>query len=395
MVLNMKAHITPALCRTAPPPERGRRKYDVYDTLTRGLVLEVRETGKTFHLRYSDGRKRQRQFTLGRYPEITAEQARRIASDLRARIAMGEDPRAEQERLRAIPTVAAYCDAQYLPDVRERLRSSYNVEVYARRFVNAIGSKALDEVTPAHVADLRRKLLDGGLSGATVNRHLAYLRALFNHAIKHGFLEGRNPAAAPNMLRETNRDVYLTPEETQRLVHALDQEVNLSAAAAILLMMLTGARRSEILRVRHIDLDLGRGLLTVPRSKNGRTRHIPLSPAAVQLLRAQARRAADGNQYVFPGKNSGEPLEGVRGPWERARKRARLRPDLRLHDLRHSFASALANAGVPINEIGAILGHRQLSTTTRYAHHAPQRLIQTASLAAKAWNLLPADAGAD
>jgi integrase len=128
----------------------------------------------------------------------------------------------------------------------------------------------------------------------------------------------------------------------------------------------------------------------VLRSKNGRPRHIPLSPVAAGILRRQACRRAEGDPHVFPSRRRpGRALEDLRGPWRRAKRAAGLVADLRIHDLRHSFASALANAGAPLYEIGTVLGHRQLSTTTRYAHHAPQRLVETAATAARAWKLLP------
>ena len=93
---------------------------------------------------------------------------------------------------------------------------------------------------------------------------------------------------------------------------------------------------------------------------------------------------------TVPRAKNGRPLEGLRGAWARAKRAAGLPAGQRIHDLRHAFASALANAGVPLFEIGTVLGHRQLSTTTRYAHHSPQRLVATADTAARAWNLLPA-----
>jgi len=132
-------------------------------------------------------------------------------------------------------------------------------------------------------------------------------------------------------------------------------------------------------------------VLTVPLSESGRPRHIPLSSAAVWVLQLQATRRVSNNPYVFPSRHKeGKPLEGLRRIWERANKAAGLPADLRIHDLRHSLASALANAGTPLYAIGAILGHKQLSTTTRYAHHSPQRMVETATAAARAWNLLPA-----
>jgi integrase len=93
---------------------------------------------------------------------------------------------------------------------------------------------------------------------------------------------------------------------------------------------------------------------------------------------------------VFPSRVvEGQPLEGLRKPWEKAKRAAGLPMDPRIHDLRHSLASALANAGTPLYEIGAVLGHMQLSTTTRYAHHSPQRMVETATVAERTWNLLP------
>ena len=125
----------------------------------------------------------------------------------------------------------------------------------------------------------------------------------------------------------------------------------------------------------------------MPRSKNGRPRYIPLSPTAARVLELRYRARKPGEAQVFPGNKPEQPLENLRGPWKRAKRLAGLPADLRIHDLRHSFASALANAGTPLSEIGVILGHRDLATTARYAHHAPQRLVATAAVAAKAWDL--------
>jgi integrase len=199
---------------------------------------------------------------------------------------------------------------------------------------------------------------------------------MFNLAQKWQLFEGRNPAAAPGMMRAVHRDKYLTAYQTQALMRALDMERDKGAAAVLALLTVTGARRSEIVLATWDNVDLDRGMLTVLRSKNGRPRYIPLSPIAVAILERQATRRLPGNPHVFPS-------------WRRAKKAAGLPDDLRVHDLRHSFASALANAGTPLNEIGTVLGHTQLSTTTRYAHHSPQRLIATATAASNAWNLLP------
>jgi integrase len=258
--------------------------------------------------------------------------------------------------------------------------------------VPLLGAKAPDKITQDDVAALRRKLIDAGLAPSTVNRHLATLRAMFNLALRWQLFDGRNPAASPGMLPKHHREAYLTAEQTQALVRALDLEPSQDAAGALVLIV-TGARKREVLRATWDHVDLERGMLTVPRAKSGRPRHVPLSADAVAILRRQAARRAEGNPHVFPSTcRPGRPIENVRGAWERAKRLAGLPRGLRIHDLRHSFASALANAGTPLYEIGTVLGHRQLSTTTRYAHHAPQRLIATASAAILAWDLLPAPA---
>jgi len=283
---------------------------------------------------------------------------------------------------------------RYLPLVREHLRSAHNIDAYLRlRIVPFLGQKALDEITPDDVSALRRRLIDTGLSNASVNRHLATLRSVFSHALRWQLFDGRNPAAWPGVMRAVHRDRYLSAAETQALVLALDGDPCQDAAAALALLIVTGARKSEALLATWDLVDFDRGMLTVLRSKNGRPRHIPLSAVAVAILRRQACRRVPDNPHVFPSRlRTGLALENLRGAWARAKRAAGLPADLRIHDLRHSFASALANAGTPLYEIGTVLGHRQLATTTRYAHHAPQRLVETASTAARAWNLLPGTA---
>ncbi len=393
-----RAAITRASMRDFPAPPEGVAKVRVFDTHLPGFIAERRRTGTTFYLRYADQRGRSREVKLGRLGDVTVDQARQQAEHLRATVSLGADPVAERAKRQAVPLFADFARDRYLPHVRERLRSAGNIDAYLRlRILPFLGRKALDEVTQDDVATLRRRLIDTGLSNASVNRHLATVRSMFGLALRWQLYEGRNPAASPGMLREVHRDRYLSAAETQALVRALDAEPDHDAAAALALLVVTGARKSEVLLATWDLVDLDRGTLSVLRSKNGRPRHIPLSPVAAGILRRQACRRAAGNPHVFPSRRrAGRGLENLRGAWARAKRAAGLPADLRIHDLRHSFASALANAGTPLNEIGTVLGHTQLSTTTRYAHHSPQRLVETAATAARAWNLLPDPAyGAD
>ncbi len=387
-----KTTLTRKAVRELAPPPSGAAKVRYFDDRLPGFIAERRHSGTTFYIRYRDQRGRSREVRLGRLGDVTVDQARKRAEELRAQVSLGGDPLAERDRRRAVPTLAAFAEGHFLPYVRERLRSAKNYEVQLRtRLVPLLGRRALDEITPGDVAELRRRLVADGLANGTVNRHLALLRRMLNLAIRWQIVDGRNPAGSPGMLPERHRDKFLTPEQARAFVRALDADPWRDAANALALLLFTGARKHEVLSARWDQVDLRGGFLQVPLSKTGRPRAVPLSAAAVRVLEVQAVRRVAGNPFVFPsGKAAGRPIVAVQNAWERARDRAGLPADLRVHDLRHSLASALANIGTPLSEIGAVLGHRQLSTTTRYAHLSPDRLVATATAAARAWDLLPA-----
>ena len=390
----MKTTITKSLLQGLPSLPAGQQKVRIFDDKLLGFIAERRLNGVTFYLRYQDPRRRAREIKLGRLGDVTVEQARRRAEHIKASVSLGADPLAERERARATPTLAAFVEDRYLPYCRDRLHplTVVNYEGYlTHRILPALGRKMLDEVTLEDIATLRRRLSGESISPATVNRHLAVLRSMFNLAFRWQLMSGRNPAASPGMLREPTRDLYLDAGQTQALLKALGIDKCQDSAAALALLAVTGARKNEALRATWEDIDLERGVLTVPRAKGGRTRYIPLSDYALAILKVQAGRKVAGNPYVFPSRaREGKPLEDLRRTWTRVKKLAGLPDALRMHDLRHSFASALANRGIPLNEIGVVLGHTQLSTTQRYAHHAPQRLVETATQAIRAWDLSPA-----
>lgn len=384
--------ITRALLRDLPPLPPGAAKLRLFDDRLPGFIAERRQSGVTFYMRYADPRRRAHEIKLGRLGEVTVEQARKRAEQIRAEVSLGGDPACDLQKRRAVPTLAAFAAERYLPYVEENLASACNIRAYLRRILRVMGRKALDEINQGDVAELRRVLIDERLSPSSVNRHLATARSMFNLAVKWQLVAGANPAASPGMLRERQRDAYLDAAQTQALVRALDADRCQVSAAALALLAVTGARKNEVLRATWDLVDLERGVLTVPkeRSKSRKARYIALSPYAVAILRRQAAQRTEQNCHVFPSqRRQGKPLEDVRGAWARATKAAGLPAGLRIHDLRHSFASALANSGIPLNEIGTLLGHTQLSTTLRYAHHAPQRLVATAEVATRAWNLLP------
>ncbi len=207
------------------------------------------------------------------------------------------------------------------------------------------------------MADLLRGLRDSGYASGTTNRVLVLLRFIYNTAKKWGIPGATdNPTVGFVTEPDVCRQRFLSRDETQRLVAALDVDDNQVAAKAIKLLLLTGARRNEITKARWEYVDWDSRTLLVPVSKTGRPRLITLNGPAVDLLRSIT--PVSGNPFIFPSATTGRPSPSLHFPWLRIRKRSRLL-DVRLHDLRHSFASFLVNEGVSLYVVQGLLGHSQ------------------------------------
>jgi integrase len=372
--------ITRPLTKAPPPLAPRARKLRIFDTRLRGFIMEVRASGQiTFWLRYAGPGGRAVEVRIGRLGDITLDQARQKAEQIRAAVTLGGDPGGDRDKRRATPTLTEFVEQKYLPQIRGTLRAAEDYETMCRkRLLPALGRKRLDQVEPSDVTELRRRLVEEGLSNGRVNRRLAVLRRIFALALRWRAYEGCNPAERPGMLPERHREEFLSDAQHLRLLAVLAEEPDRVVAEAIRLLALTGARKSEVLRARWEHVDLTRRTLVVPLAKSGERRHIPLSDAALALL--NGLRPMPGNPFVFPSARRAKmPVESVRGAWARAKAAAGLPGSLRLHDLRHSFASALANRGHSLYEIGQILGHKQVTTTTRYAHLSQERLVAAAN----------------
>jgi integrase len=367
--------LTASFLRNADCPS-GQKKIDYFDSKQKGFLVEVRNSGRrTFYQRYRDERGRERQFKIGRADMLTVEQARRKARSVFAQALLGDNPQERRQELRAIPTLEAFVRDSYLPFVATYKRSWKTDETILRiHTLPGLGKLRLDEIGTDRVVALVGQMRNKGYAGGTSNRVVIILRYLFNLAIKWkvpGVIN--NPTAGVEMGSEVQRNRFLTKEETQRLVSAISTDENTTAANAILLLLLTGGRRNEITHARWEHVMWEERKLHVPLSKSGKPRWISLSEAAISLLRSLPR--ADDNDYIFPSPVTGRPSPSLWFPWDRIRQRAGLE-DVRLHDLRHSFASFLVNGGVSLYIVQALLGHANARTTQRYAHLASDTLTQ-------------------
>lgn len=358
----------------------GQRKLDYFDSKQRGFLVEVRASGrKTYYQRYCDERGRERQFKIGRADVLTTEQARKLGRSVLARAVLGENPQLRRQELRSIPNLAEFVAEKYLPFIKTYKRSWVTDETVLRIHVlPSLGKMALDEITADHVIALIACMRSDGYAVGTSNRVVMILRYMYNLAAKWK-VPGvtQNPTRGIELGQEAQRNRFLSREEAQQLVDALTVDENRTAANAILLLMLTGARRNEITQARWEHVLWNERKLLVPLSKSGKPRWIALSTSAMSLLDSIPR--LDGCDYIFPSPITSRPCPSLWFPWRRIRARAGLE-DVRLHDLRHSFASFLVNEGVSLYVVQALLGHANARTTQRYAHLANDTLTSATEI---------------
>ena len=361
----------------------GAKKIDYFDDRQTGFVLQVRSSGrKTFYQRYRDERGREHQFRVGPADVLTLDQARRRARTVQSRAILGSDPQEERRNLRAVPTFRRLVHDRYLSHAESYKRSWKNDELLLRlHIVPELGALCLDEIGGKHITDLLRNKRLEGYTPATRNRLLTLIRTIFNLAIRWKIPGASdNPTLGIAMVPEHFRERYLTRDETHRLLESLSLDENRSAAQIILLLLLTGARRSEITKSKWENLDLDQGTLFVPISKTGKPRRLILNAEAVTILRSL--RPIAGNPYLLPSQKTERPFTSLHAHWKRIRERAGLE-NLRVHDLRHSYASFLINQGVSLYVVQKLLGHTQPQTTQRYAHLSKQTLEDAAEAAGR------------
>jgi integrase len=347
---------------------------DYFDSKQRGFLIEVRSSGrKTYYQRYCDERARERQYKIGRADVLTAEKARRAGQSILAKALLGDNPQARRQELRSIPTLNEFVSEKYLPFVKTYKRSWNTDETVLRIHVlPALGRMALDEITAEHIIALVARMQEDGYAAGTSNRVIMIIRYMYNLAARWKVPGvAANPTRGIEMGRESERNRFLTRDEAQQLVASIAADENRTAANAILLLMLTGARRNEVTQAKWEHVLWNERKLFVPLAKSGKPRWIALSPSALSLLQS-LRRDAQG-EHIFPSGVTGRPCPSLWFPWRRIRARAGLE-DVRLHDLRHSFASFLVNEGVSLYVVQALLGHANARTTQRYAHLANDTL---------------------
>jgi integrase len=361
--------ITQSVIRELTPPATGNAI--TWDSDIAGFGARITSAGRVaFVLNYTlNGR--ERRYTIGKYPDWSPSAAREEAIKIRGDVSRGEDPLADRQGKRDAPTVGELCDRYMERHAKPHKRaSSIEGDRMAIDLVikPRLGKRKALEISYSDIDELHQSL---SCTPYRANRILALLSKMFSLAIKWKYRFG-NPCHGVERFQEHRRERYLKQDELQRLLQALAAHPNRPSANAVRLLLMTGSRRGEVLSATWDQFDFERGVWTKPstHTKQKRQHHVPLSaPALVLLLGMKAHREREGDrsEFLFPSPAGDTPQRELKRFWHSVCRKAGLE-NVRVHDLRHSFASYLASSGASLHLIGEMLGHTQPSTTHRYAH---------------------------
>jgi integrase len=377
--------ITEADARDLPAPDRG--SWIFYDAHAKkrvaGFGVRITSAGaRAFILNYRAAGV-ERRLTIGAHPTWTVDGARARARELSQAIDTGRDPLAEKIAAREAPTMRQLA-RRAVADHFAKKRPSTRYDVYGDRvdeagdptggqmakwIIPALGNLKVAAVRAADIEALHAKMTKAG-SPIRANRCVATLSKMMSLAMRWGWRPGdpHNPAKVDRN-PEVAREVYLEPDQIVRLIEALGGLPSRQAARIIWLALLTGARRGEILKATWEQFDFAKNVWHKPatNTKQKRVHRVPLLPPVVELLR-EIRKQSAGGPYLFPGRSGEGHMVEIKKSWDTVRKKAGLQ-GVRLHDLRHTFASYVANdPDANLLIIGKLLGHSSPVTTNRYVH---------------------------
>ena len=376
--------LTPQFVATSLSCPPGKTRVELCDMDTPGLYIAVRAASPgqgVYYLRWKDGNNKTCHTKLGRTTDIDLVDARKAARQLRNEIALGANPQTEARAAKAVPTVAEFFEQQYLPYAKPRKRSyRRDEEMYRLRIKETFGNQKLNEVTRKQVQLFHNRLLTDGLKPASADHYLKLMRRAFNLAVEWEMLE-TSPLTRLQLFNPDNRmENYLSPEQLDKLVTVLRTAPPRTVCNVALFLLATGARLNEALRARWDQIDKNTRVWKIPasNSKSKRIRSVPLNDAALEVLGQLGTEGEYDNLFI--NTRTKKPLVNVHKVWGRLRAQAGMEW-LRIHDLRHSYASFLVNSGRTLYEVQQILGHSDSKVTERYSHLSTKTLLDAAKTA--------------
>jgi integrase len=359
-----KTKLTAEFCRKITcPPHLKKLVYRCTEQI--GFGIEVRESGATYYLYFTKPNGKASQIKIGGIADISFDAAKRKAKELRSQITLGGDPVAEKAERKAIIDFNELARL-HLEHAQGHLRSHDSVELAYRRYLKPrFGKRLINDIQPQEIeryfTELRQRL-----APATVDR----LRLVMHRSFRLAQLwnlpgSDRNPVAAVARPRYDNkRTCLLSAAEVDRLIDACGRSANPLLKPIVQLLLATAARKRELLDAKFEHVDFERSEWLIPKTKNGHSRRVPLSKAAMAVIKALPR--CDDCPWLLPNPETLKPFDNVKKGWARACRLAGL-PGLHLHDLRHAAIGAMVNSGVDLYVAGKVAGHLRPESTARYA----------------------------
>ena len=360
----------------------------LWDSEVKGFGIRVFPTGRrTYFVQYRNKTGRTRRQKIGQHGVITADQAREETKKILGDVCKGEDPSAIRKNKKEMPTFSQFSqDYLSLYAKSKKKEKTYKEEV---KLLNTIllkrfGNLPLDSITSRDLQQIHHEFRDRLYQA---NRIRALVHTMFNLAIQWEIVNS-NPASGIVKYKEQKRDRWMSDSEIQSLCQTLDSYHNQNIADLFRLLLLTGARKNEALKATWDQFDLHKGVWTKPshNTKQTKTEHLPLSPPALDLLHRMKDEVGE-SPYLFPGKISGQHLKDPKKAWTTITKKSGLN-EVRIHDIRHTYASHLVSSGMSLSIVGKLLGHTQASTTQRYAHLADEPLRNATAIFGDKFNEL-------
>lgn len=369
--MNNALNFTKESLHNLPAPEAGKRAV-YHDAKTTGLQIRITETGvKTFSVYRRIKGGRAERVTLGRFPAMTVEQARKLAARINAEIEEGSNP-AEVKRAHREEMTFAELFKEYGERHGNKKRSwATDKSLFANHLQNIAHCK-VSKVTRETISRILSDLDKAGKAGATINNVRALISSIFSRAIEWGYA-GNNPVSGIKTRAKVERDRFLLAGELPRFFESLAKEPNETLRDYILLALLTGARRANLLAMRWKEISISESIWRIPDTKNTTPQNVTLSPEAIAILTKRKDEAEKGALFVFPGRGKSGHIEEPKKAVIRVMDRAgipygRDKPDgVTLHDLRRTLGSWQAKTGASLAIIGKSLNHKSMQATAIYA----------------------------
>lgn len=394
-------NLTPAFMATGLVCPADKKRIEYCDAEVPGLLIECRSSANaipTWYLRYkADGKIVYTR--LGNVQELTLAQARKQAITLKAEHMLSSKRPAPAVEPRSSMVLSTFFSEHYMPHAFLHKRSAKKDEQLFRIHIGPrFGALPLDKISRREVAIFHNDLRAKGQSAASADHSLKLLRRALNLAVQWEYLE-RNPLVGMALFNEANGvENYLDDAAIQRLVAVLRVDKNRTVSLILLFLLSCGARKTSALQAKWCEIDMDNRVWKIPavNSKSKRSASVPLNDSAMWVLDQLDTRGK--SEYLFVNKRTGKPFTSIRTVWRRISKEAKLNDtgnggnNVRVHDLRHTFASMLVSAGRSLYQVQQILGHSDPKITMRYAHLSAKTLQEAANAASVLVPQLPAKA---